>query len=204
MRRFEYYEKLKALARNERLKFGWSTPRILKSHLRNAYKAYGIRIDLWPYPFKMVRGAYFFDDCGPSVMLSRHLPYDPLIFTMAHELKHHLVDRNLSVIYCENNEIEPIEIGAEVFAAELIYPEDDFKDHLLGMGVHYGACTPEHLVRLKVQTKTTLSYAGLAKRAVFMGFAHNGTFEKVQWKKLEERIFGVPIYKRFQCTKHSH
>jgi hypothetical protein len=51
------------------------------------------------------------------------------------------------------------------------------------------------LIRLKRETRTTLSYAGLAKRAVFLGFAAPGSFDGVRWKKLEEQIFGEPLYK---------
>jgi hypothetical protein len=42
-----------------------------------------------------------------------------------------------------------------------------------------------------------LSYTGLAKRATFLGLAPPGSFDQVQWKKLEEHIFGEPAYKRF-------
>ncbi len=189
MSRYKYYETLKALARDERSKFGWSSCRILRSHLRSAYKFYGIRIDLWSFPLKVVRGAYYYDEYGASVLLNRKLPDDPFIFTMAHELKHHLVDRNLSYIYCSKyNEAEPIEIGAEIFAAELLYPEKDFANTLFGMGVGDGQCTAETLVKLKHETRTTLSYSGLAKRAVFLGFANDGAYERVSWKKLEELI----------------
>ena len=205
MSRSIYYEKMKALAREERQKFGWSSPRVLKSHLRRAYKAYDIRIDLWPYPLKVIRGAYFNDKYGVSVLLNRNLPNDPLIFTMAHELKHHLVDFDLSYMYCsEYNVDEPIEIGAEVFAAELIFPEKDFASHLSEMGIRHGQCAAESLVRLKHDTQTTLSYTGLAKRAVFLGFAMSGAFDKVQWKKLEEHIYGEPIYKQILRNRRGY
>ena len=62
-----------------------------------------------------------------------------------------------------------LEIGAEVFAAEMLFPEQDFADRLTNMGVSSGGCTPDILVRLKRETNTTLSYAGPAKRAEFMG-----------------------------------
>jgi Zn-dependent peptidase ImmA (M78 family) len=116
---------------------------------------------------------------------------------MAHELKHHLVDRGLGLSYCDaSNQREPIEIGAEVFAAELIFPEQDFVRWLKQIGVGPHQCTPEVLVRLKQETQTTLSYAGLAKRAEFLNFAPAGSLAKVPWKKLEEQIYGEPFYKR--------
>lgn len=187
---------MKVLAREVRSDFGLNSPRVMKSDLRKIYKHFGIRVDLWPYRLREMRGAYFNDEYGPSVVIAKNLPDDPRIFTMAHELKHHLVDRELTLSYCgPDNETEPIEIGAEIFAAELIYPEQDFAEHLLELGVQYGACSAETLVRLKRETRTTLSYTGLAKRAVFMGFAQKGSLDGVQWKKLEESIYGEPIYK---------
>jgi Zn-dependent peptidase ImmA (M78 family) len=38
--------------------------------------------------------AYFDDECGVSEMLAKGLPDEPTIFSMAHELEHHLVDRS--------------------------------------------------------------------------------------------------------------
>lgn len=196
MSRSAYYSQLKELARSTRARFGLTTPRLLRSDLRRIYRAEGIRIDLWPYKLKKLRGAYIKDDLGPSVMLAKGLPEDPMVFTMGHELKHHLVDSGSSLSYCDaSNESDPVEIGAEIFAAELIFPEEEFRTLLEGMGIGVDGCTPEVLVRLKHETRTTLSYAGLAKRAEFMGFAAEGSLRKVQWKKLEEAIYGEPIHK---------
>jgi len=187
---------MKALARATRVKYGLATPRVMKSQLRAIYRDQGIRIDLWPYRMKELRGAYFNDDLGPTVMLAKGLPEDPMVFTMSHELKHHLVDREITVACCSDRTAnQHIEIGAEVFAAEFIYPEQDFIDALTQQDIQPGTCTPEVLVRLKRETRTTLSYTGLAKRAVFLGFAALGSFDGVRWKKLEEEIFGEPLYK---------
>lgn len=197
MSRFAYYEEMKTLARWVRQEQQLRTFRILRSDLRRMYRAYGIKIDLWPYRFKSLRGAYFDDDLGPTVLLARHLPPEPMIFTMAHELKHHLVDRDLALSYCDvSNAREPVEIGAEIFAAELIFPEQEFVDYLKQMGVGRQRCTPEVLVHLKRETQTTLSYAGLAKRAEQLAFAPFGSLAGIKWKKLEEQIYGEPIYKQ--------
>src|SRR6202048_968703 len=99
-------------------------------------------------------------------MLAKGLPEDPMVFTMGHELKHHLVDAELSLSYCDSsNEASMVEIGAEIFAAELIYPEDDFRRDLQSAGVRAGGCVAPDFVRLKYDTRTTLSYSDLAKRA---------------------------------------
>jgi Zn-dependent peptidase ImmA (M78 family) len=196
---------MKDRAREERLKFGWSTPRVMKSDLRKAYKFYQIRIDLWPYSLKVLRGAYFNDENGVSVLINKNLPEAPQIFTMAHELKHHLEDSDLAIIQCNDRNLnEPIEIGAEVFAAELIYPDGDFKNDLLKMGVIYGECKAEAIIKLKHDTQTTLSYTALSKKAEFLQFAPQGAFAKIRWKKLEEEIYGEPAYKRIQRFRHGN
>jgi Zn-dependent peptidase ImmA (M78 family) len=196
---------MRLLAGQIRDQYGLQTPRVLKSDLRRIYKDQGIHIDLWPYKLRKLRGAYFNDAEGASVMLARGLPDDPMIFTMGHELKHHLVDRDSIVALCDpSNQSAEIEIGAEIFAAEMIYPECMFRDDLLRLGVTIGSCTAEQLVTLKRETKTTLSYAGIAKRAEFLGFAPQNSLAKVAWKKLEESIYGVPFYKqRLAARMHS-
>jgi Zn-dependent peptidase ImmA (M78 family) len=201
--RSEYYEELKLLARQIRTQHGLDTPRVLRSDLRRIYKFYGIKIDLWPFKLKSLRGAIIKDELGASVMLRKGLPEDPMVFTMGHELKHFLTDGELSYTYCHANNItEPIEIGAEIFSAELIYPEQDFIDHMNECGILRGCCTPDVIVRLKHDTRTTLSYQGLAKRAARFHFAAAGSLDRVQWKKLEQQIYGEPIYKRILRTRN--
>jgi Zn-dependent peptidase ImmA (M78 family) len=202
--RFDYYEELKLLARQTRAQHGLDSPRVQRSDMRRIYKFYGIKIDLWPYKLKSLRGAIIRDELGTSVMLRKDLPDDPMIFTMGHELKHFLKDGDLSYTYCHANNItEPIEIGAEVFAAELIYPEQDFIEHMNERGILRGSCTAEVIVRLKHDTKTTLSYQGLAKRADRLHFAEAGSLNRVPWKKLEQQIYGEPIYKRILRARNA-
>ena len=194
--RTAYYREMKQLARATRQEHGLTTPRVQRSHLRTIYRVHDIRIDLWPHRLREVRGAYFNDELGPAVMLAKGLPEDPMVFTMAHELKHHLADRHLQLACCsDRNAHEHIEIGAEIFAAELIFPEEDFVAALDAKGIKSGQCTPEIIVHLKRETRTTLSYAGLSKRATFLEFAQPGSLDGVRWKKLEEEIYGEPVYK---------
>src|SRR5208337_5613927 len=100
MSRSQYYDDLKSLARQVRKQYDIQSARVLRSDLRRIYRAEGIRIDLWPHKFRKLRGAYFNDEMGPTVMLYKDLPDDPMVFTMGHELKHHLVDSELAVSYC--------------------------------------------------------------------------------------------------------
>lgn len=199
MTRSEYYERLKAQARHVRCDYELSTPRVLRLDMRRIYRDLGIRIDLWPWPLRGLRGAYFDDDLGPTVMLAKGLPDDPAIFTLGHELKHHLCDRGRQLVWCADaNASEALEIGAEVFAAELIFPEGDFTRSLAEMGITRETFEPEALVHLKQRTRTTLSYAGLAKRAEWLGYAPRESLAKIKWKKLEEELYEEPIYKRIQ------
>jgi Zn-dependent peptidase ImmA (M78 family) len=194
--RNQYYEQMKDMARQVRAEYGLSSCRVLKSDLKRIYKAEGVRIDVWPYKLKEVRGAYFRDTLEPTVMVAK-LPNDPFVFTLAHELKHHLFDHGAAVPPCgARNESEHVEIGAEIFAAELLFPEADFSRLMADLGVGSGACKPTHIVQVKRRTKTTLSYLGLVKRAEFLGFAAAGSLPRLGWKVLEEKIYGVPFYKR--------
>src|SRR5713226_1894622 len=125
------------------------------------------------------------------------LPDEPTIFSMAHELKHHLVDKDLMVTLCGQADTPPItddrravEIGAEVFAAEFIYPEADFVRDFEKIG---GPCNPRALVRLKEATSTTLSYQAMVKRSLRLGLLHytdEFRVEVVHWGLLEKRLFG--------------
>jgi Zn-dependent peptidase ImmA (M78 family) len=183
----DYYEDLKRLARQVRAKYGLITPRVLPSDLRRIYFNNGIEIDIWPYRLRNLRGAFICDNLGTTVMLAGGLPQDPLVFTMAHELKHFFRDRDLGFSYCDQSNMNrTLEIGAEVFASELLFPDRDFVMHMERMGVRRNQCLPNTLVHLKHWTRTTLSYAGLAIKAERLRFAPAGSLTKVKtWRKLE-------------------
>ena len=65
-----------------------------------------------------------------------------------------------------------------------------------GLGVRSGSCKPAHIIEIKRRTGTTLSYAGLVKRAEFLGLAATGSLPRSGWKMLEEKIYGVPFYRK--------
>ena len=189
-----YYEDLKQLARQVRAENGLNSPRVLPSDLRRIYFKHGIEIDVWPYRFRNLRGAFISDNLGNTVMLARGLPQDPLVFTMAHELKHFFRDRNLGISYCDqSNASKTLEIGAEIFASELLFPDRDFIREMERMGVRENECLPRNLVRLKQKTRTTLSYAGLAIKAERLRFAPIGSLTKVKtWRKFEQLYAADP------------
>ena len=182
-----YYEDLKALARQVRAENGLTSPRVLPTDLMRIYAKHGIILDEWPYRFKNLRGAFINDHLGTTIMIAKGLPQDPKVFTMAHELKHFFRDRDLGISYCDlSNLNKNLEIGAEVFAAELLFPDRDFISHMNTMGIRRDQCLPKTLIRLKRKTGTTLSYAGLAKKAERLGYApaHSLTTIKT-WRRLE-------------------
>ena len=182
-----YYEDLKLLAREVRAEYGLSSPRVLPSDLMRIYAKHEIEVDEWPYRFRNLRGAFINDDLGMTVMLAKGLPQDPMVFTMAHELKHFFRDRDLGISYCDQSNLnKSIEVGAEIFAAELIFPDRDFISHMTRMGIRNDQCLPKNLILLKRQTGTTLSYAGLAIKAERLGFAPSHSLTTIKtWRKLE-------------------
>ncbi len=124
-------------------------------------------------------------------MLASGLPQDPMVFTMAHELKHFFRDRDLGISYCDQSNLsKTVEVGAEIFAAELIYPDQDFIKHMRVLRVGRDQCLPRTLVQLKLKTRTTLSYAGLAIKAERLGYAPACSLTRIKtWRKLES-IYG--------------
>ncbi len=202
MTRTAYYEQVKTVAREVRTQYGLDSARVLRSDLRRIYADQHIRIDLRP-GFRQLRGAYFWDEqFGASVLVSDRLPAEPAIFTLGHELKHHLLDRAAGIgwysLCDESQRSEVHEIAAEIFAAELIYPDNEFVRDLKAMQVPRRSCDARTIVRLKHSTRTTLSYASLAKRATFFHFSADGALDGVKWKAVEQSEFGEPAYKRIQ------
>jgi Zn-dependent peptidase ImmA (M78 family) len=181
-----YYYEMRELALEVRARNGIEGSDLSMRDMWRIYCQEGIEKLDFRHGFKDLRGAYFNDDCGVTVMLAGGLPDEPTIFTMAHELKHHLVDSEIGPVVCRTNEeTRRIEIGAEVFASELIYPEKDFVYDLFRLlrGMPQ-TVSPEVLVELKRKTNTTLSYAGLAKRTLLLRLADEKAFRDVRWGPL--------------------
>lgn len=205
----EYYRSLEMLAILKRQEHNIQDKcRMSLSLMRKVYRQEGIKIDTAPKRLKKVRAAYFCADGDYSVFISPSLPPEPKLFSLGHELKHHYVDqdllmnndRHLPMIYCfeVTNDSDRIEIGAEIFAAEFIFPMAQFKQCLNNLGIKRGSCTPEDICRLKVDNKIPMSYQSICKRFYFLGIASWGQFDKIKFTKVQEGIYGEPLYKRIQ------
>src|SRR6267154_3402560 len=196
MSRDEYFEGLKALAREKRKYHAVRTDSFGLREIRQIYKKEGIRIDPWPLPAK-IKAMYMCADGDYSVAVQRSLPDEPKLFALAHELKHHYVDREHianGVVHCgDYNRNEALEIGAEVFAAEFIYPEQEFAELVKTSGI--STWGPEDVVRLKRRTPAKISYMFVQKRLERLGVVERGAFGTVRFKKLEEEMLGVPFWK---------
>jgi Zn-dependent peptidase ImmA (M78 family) len=194
---------MKNLANEVRNQYGITSSKINLSLLRQIYHEEGIHLDYWKYKLRKVRGAYFVIDGENYVIVNAAIkPKEPRIFTLAHELKHHLVDQEqINNGYCACQEVSwadgsPIEIGAEIFAAELIYPEDEFLDLVNNFGIGQTGCSETDVVYLKQRCPAPVSYTFIVKRLEWFNIIERGIFRKVQFKKLEEKIIGVPFYKK--------
>jgi uncharacterized protein DUF955 len=192
-----YYEDLKALARQVRAEHGLSSPRVLPGDMMRIYAQYGIELDEWPYRFRNLRGAFINDHLGTTIMIAKGLPQDPMVFTMAHELKHFFRDRDLGISYCEQSNLnKSLEIGAEIFAAELLFPDRDFIAQMNVMRIRANQCLPKDLISLKRQTGTTLSYSGLAIKAERLGYAPSHSVTTIKtWRRLEA-LYSPPVQRR--------
>jgi Zn-dependent peptidase ImmA (M78 family) len=193
------YEELKQLARQKRLEYGVVTSEFGLQKVRSIYKAEGITLDYRETSPK-IRAVYMCDDDDPSVMVNKTLPPEPKLFSLVHELKHHYVDRLIiesGEIKCgDYNANQAIEVGAEVFAAEFIYPEAEFLALATELDFRPGQITADQIVRFKRECGAKVSYTFLHKRFEWFRFINAGQFAKVQFQKLEEQIYGPPIYKQ--------
>ena len=86
-------------------------------------------------------------------------------------------------------------------AAEKLDPDDieelqRYAEFRKARHIYKGGNRPQHIVQIKHETRTPLSYTGLAKRAEFLRYAPEGSLLQKGWTKLAERMYGEPVYKQ--------
>lgn len=198
MSRRLYYEELQMLAREKRTQYNVETSSFGLREARGIFKAEGIRIDHWPHLPRKIKALYMCADDDCTVALQKNIPYEPKLFALIHELKHHYKDRaalGSGVISCGDYDAnELIEKGAEVFAAEFIYPEAEFESDLDDLSLTIRQ--PADIVAFKRTCQARVSYRFICKRLERLGRIGAGQFAGVQFQKLEEQIHGVPFYRR--------
>ena len=127
------------------------------------------------------------------------MPREPRLFSLAHELKHHYLDQAIimnGVIKCgDYNATKEIEVAAEVFAAEFIYPEDDMLEDI-NKYIKNNKCSPEDVVYFKKKSPAIVSYQFLVKRFEWFGLCKRREYNNVKFRNLEEKMFGTPFYKQ--------
>jgi len=193
-----YYDEMRQLAREKRTEHGLTTATIGLATIRAVYKREGIRLDLWDGPLKKVKAAYFWEDGDASVMVRRSLPEEPRLFAQVHELKHHWADQHHLVLHCADvtDRSPVIEIAAEEFAAEFIYPADEFAALVASEGLARGSCSPEQIVLLKSKCGAKVSYQFIRKRLERLGVIDKGQFARIQFRNLQDQVLGKPFYRR--------
>lgn len=191
------FNNLKQLARDKRKHYGVDTANFGLKDVRAIYKAEGIKIDYYPLPNK-VKAIYMCGDNHYSVAVQRSLPDEPKIFALMHELKHHYCDQeilNSGYIHCGDfNMQDPIEIGAEKFAAEFIYPIKEFSDDVSQLNIKEWSA--EDIVKFKRNCKAKVSYIYICRRLTELKLIKFNQFKGVQFQKLEHEIFGLPFHLR--------
>lgn len=198
--RSDYYRQCRTVAQAKRAHHCVRTDSLNLVVMQNIYRAEGISIDRRKLKGNRIKAAYYCDNNDFSVLVNKSLPKEPKLFALAHELKHHYMDRELiatGVMECgDYNAHEVIEKGAEVFAAEFVYPEAEMRQLIGEMGITSLTCTAETIVEFKRECRACISYTFIVKRFTRFGLCQRGVFDKVQFTKLEEQIFGLPIYKQ--------
>jgi len=187
---------MRHLAQQKRGEYRLTTSDISLSRVRHIYKQEGITIDGCPGRLRKLKAAYFSDPDGCSILLNMKLPEEPRLFAMLHELKHHYLDQALLQCFCQEvYESSPIiEIGAEVFAAEFLFPEDEFRDFVAGCGFST-TLSAEDVVYLKYHSPARISYQFLQKRLERLGLISRGQFSSVRFHVLHKQIYGSHHYR---------
>jgi Zn-dependent peptidase ImmA (M78 family) len=162
-----YYQAMRQLAHEKRTEHHVETASFNLQAIRRIYRAEGIKMDYWDTSSR-IRAAYFCEDNDYSVLINRKLPREPKLFSLAHELKHHYVDQLIiqaGKIRCgDYNANQTIEIAAEVFAAEFIYPEAEMLSLLSELGITKENCSPDKIVEFKRHCPAVVSYKFIVKR----------------------------------------
>lgn len=209
MNRSDYYRNICSLALAKREQYSITTEAIGLQRVRKIYRDEGIEIDSWQLGPRLK--ALYLVDPDPAVAIRSDLPDEPKLFALVHELKHHWADQELikkGAFSCgDYNENELVEKAAEVFAAEFIYPEAEFATDFDQFRVGLSQIEPEHVVRFKrgpCRSKK-VSFKFILKRLEWLAIVQRGQFAGVKFQKLEEQIFGLPIYKRpsFQAARRA-
>lgn len=199
MNQHTYYQEVKSLAREKREHYGVDTSAFGLREARKIYKAENITINKWPLPRK-IKALYMCADNYYSVAIQENLPNEPKLFALVHELKHHYCDQEIigsGVMHCgDYNRNKTIEIGAEVFAAEFIYPEWEFEQDINQLDI--SEWRDEDVVRFKRDCKAKISYQFICKRLEWLRFIPANKFKYVKFKNLEYELFGVPFYRQRQ------
>lgn len=196
---WKHYESVKELAREKRRHYQVNSININLTLIRKIYKQEGIKITFANKgTLRKLKAAYFNDKDGIDVLLNPQLPKEARIFALIHELKHHYLDSQGNDAICLKayNE-EPIpEKAAEVFAAEFIWPQDEFQQAAAEFGLKTDKCTEEDIVRFRRYTNLPVSYKFILKRLEWFRIIQKGQYDKVKFTNLEYKLFGIPFYKR--------
>ena len=206
MSQTEHLQQARSRALAIRSKYSLTTPRVMVSDLKRILKAEGVSLIEYSDRFRSthLKGAYFNDRAGITVVINGKIRSvtELLVFTLGHELKHHLmdpVDENYACVLGNENHL--LEAGANAFAAELVFPSQVFRMQMTRYGIGAGRCTPDNIVRLKHESKTTLSHMALAVRAEQLGYATHDSLKRVAWNTLRDRLY--PEYTHYRRSRNT-
>jgi Zn-dependent peptidase ImmA (M78 family) len=207
--RYQLYQQMHALAHQKRKEYAIETSPIDLLLLKKIYKNEGIKIHYSDggihSKFKNLRAAYFNDEDGCDVIVNKNLPREARIFSLTHELKHHYIDKDRlgrTVPCCLSYNDEPLmEICAQVFAAEFIWPEDHFIELVRKHGISLTNWSPDAIVYFKFASKMPVSYTFIVKRLERLIFIPKGACRNVKFRNLEYQLLGQPYYMRFKSIR---
>src|SRR5947209_2097892 len=91
--RSDYYAHCRILAQTKRQEHSIITEKLNLNVIQRIYRSEGITLDRKKLKGNRIKAAYYCDDGDCSVLINSGLPREPRLFSLAHELKHHYLDR---------------------------------------------------------------------------------------------------------------
>lgn len=205
--RTSFYAEIRRQALAKRAEYSVRTEIFGVREVRRIYSHEGVAIDIRSLP-PALKAIYVCIEGEASVAIRKGLPGAPKLFALVHELKHHWLDQQLiqsgNLTCGDYNMSELTEKSAEVFAAEFIYPMDEFAEDIGACSV--GRWQIDDIIRFKRERcRAKVSYMFIQKRMIRMKLVELSQLEGVKFQRREEEIYGPPVYKQawFQARRRA-
>lgn len=152
-----------------------------------------IQIDRWPTG-NSVKTLWYRSQDSWNLAIDSRLPREPYIWSLAHSLKHVVLDEMVSGSAC--NPKEKLCRDANRFAQEFLFPDDIFRSLVREFTGGQRQVSASDMVHIKVQSGTPLSYRTLIYKAERCRLGNSDELLDVDFARVERQIYGFFDFKK--------